>query len=213
MAADLRQQLRLIVVADVEGAGGRDLVEIIRAALQGGAPAVQLRAKISSGREMTRLAEALKQHTRAAGALLFVNDRVDVALAAGADGAHIGDDDLPLTAARQIVPPGFLLGRSVDDIEGAIRAEAEGADYLGAGPVYPTGSKADAGAPVGTDQVSRIASAVEIPVVGIGGIDVTNAAAVIRAGAAGVAVIRAVLGATDPLAATQELLQAATPPA
>ena len=211
MVADLAVNLRLIVVADVEGARGRDLVGIVRAALAGGAPAVQLRAKTSTGRQMFMLAEALLRETRAAGALFFVNDRVDIALAAGADGAHVGDADLPLVAARKIVPPGFLLGRSVETVDQARLAEREAADYLGVGPVFSTGSKADASAPIGTAAISDIVRAVKIPAVAIGGIDATNSAEVLAAGAAGVAVIRAVLGAPDPRAAARELMQGARP--
>lgn len=211
VSADLAERLRLIVVADVDSARGLDLIGIVRAALAGGAPAVQLRAKKSGGREMFELAQALLQETRAAGALLFVNDRVDVALAAGADGAHIGDDDLPLAAARRMVPSGFLLGRSVETEEQAVRAEREGADYLGAGAVYPTGSKADAGTPIGTARLAAISRAVAIPTVAIGGIGVFNAAEVMAAGAAGIAVIRAVLAAPDPRSAARELTRLAKP--
>lgn len=179
---------------------------LVRAALAGGTPAVQLRAKQSTGREMFELAASLVRETRAAGALLFVNDRVDVALAAGADGAHVGDEDLPLAAARRATPPGFLLGRSVETVEQARRAERDGADYLGVGPVFRTGSKPDAGAPIGTSRVAEIAHAARIPSVGIGGITAVNSAEVLRAGAAGVAVIRAVLGDPDPEVAARALL-------
>ena len=111
---ELAARLSLVVITDAECAAGRGLVQVVRAALRGGAPAVQVRAKTETARETVELSRSLREETRAAGALLFVNDRVDVALAAGADGAHLGDDDLPLAAARSIVPPGFLLGRSVD---------------------------------------------------------------------------------------------------
>jgi thiamine-phosphate pyrophosphorylase len=112
MNADLARRLRLIVVTDPDCGAGRDVVEVVRAALRGGAPAIQLRMKDAAAREMTALARALREETRAAGALLFVNDRVDVALAAGADGAHVGQDDLPVAAARRIAPPGLLIGVS-----------------------------------------------------------------------------------------------------
>ncbi len=206
MPDDLAGRLRLLLIADVDAAGGRSLVEIVRAALGAGTPAVQLRGKNTTAREMTELALLLREKTQAAGALFFVNDRVDVALAVEADGAHLGDDDLPVAHARRITPPGFLLGRSADSVSGAIQAEQEGADYLGVGSVYPTGSKADAGTPIGISRISDIVGAVNIPVVGIGGIDASNAAAVFGAGAAGVAVIRAVLNAADPAAATRALL-------
>jgi thiamine-phosphate pyrophosphorylase len=197
-APGLVPRLRLMVITDAGCTGGRGLAEVVRAALRGGAPAVQVRAKTEAARETVELARALREETRAVGALLFVNDRVDVALAAGADGAHLGDDDLPLPAARAIVPPGFLLGRSADTPEQAVRARSEGADYVGVGPVYPTATKADAGEPIGLRRISEVSAVAGIPVVGIGGIGAESAAEVVRAGAAGVAVIRAVMAAADP---------------
>ncbi len=206
MSADLRARLRLIVVTDPDCGAGRGVGDVVRAALRGGAPAIQLRMKDAPAREMATVARTLLAETRAADALLFINDRVDVALAVGADGAHVGQDDLPMAAARGIVPRGFLLGVSAETAELARRAEADGADYVGVGPVYATGSKADAGDAVGTGRITEVASAVRIPVVGIGGIAIANAAAVMRAGAAGVAVISAVMRADDPEAAVRALL-------
>ena len=204
---DLAARLSLIVVTDPD-CGGRSVVDVARAARRGGAPSIQLRAKEGGARETAELARALRQETRKVGALLFVNDRVDVALAAGADGAHVGEDDLPVAAARHIAPLGFLLGVSADTPEAARRAEADGADYVGVGPVYATGSKADAGEPVGVARVRAVAAAVRLPAVGIGGIGAANARPVVEAGAAGVAVISAVMRAPDPEAATRELLRA-----
>lgn len=203
---DLRDRLRLIVVTDPDCGAGRTVADVVRAALRGGAPAIQLRMKDASAREMADAARALLAETRAAGALLFINDRVDVALAAGADGAHVGQDDLPVAAARTIAPPGFLLGVSAETAELARAAQADGADYVGVGPVYATGSKADAGDAVGAERIAQVAAAVRIPVVGIGGITIDNAPPVIRAGAAGVAVISAVMRAPDPEAAVRGLL-------
>jgi thiamine-phosphate pyrophosphorylase len=205
----LAERLRLIVVTDPDCAG-RDLVDVVRAALRGGAPAIQLRMKDGAAREMVEMAQALLAETRPAGALLFVNDRVDVAVIAGADGAHVGQDDLPVGAARRVSPPGFLLGVSAESAELALQAEAEGADYVGVGPVYATGSKADAGDPIGLGRIAEVAASVRIPIVGIGGIAVGNARAVVESGAAGVAVISAVMRADDPESATRELLRATT---
>ncbi len=204
--SDLADRLRLIVVTDPDCGAGRQVADVVRAALRGGAPAIQLRMKDASAREMTELARALLIETRAAGALLFINDRVDVALAVGADGAHVGQDDLPIAAARRIAPPGFLLGVSAETPELARAAQADGADYVGAGPVYLTGSKADAGDAVGAARIAKVAAAARIPVVGIGGITIGNAPTVLRAGAAGVAVISAVMRAADPEAAVRALL-------
>ncbi|HEX5724986.1 MAG TPA: thiamine phosphate synthase [Longimicrobiaceae bacterium] len=205
---ELASRLALVVVTDPGVPAGRTVPAVVRAALRGGAPAVQLRVKEGSARELVELAGALRAETRAAGALLFVNDRVDVALAAGADGAHVGENDLPVAAARRLSPPGFLLGVSAATPEAARRAERDGADYVGVGPVYATASKADAGEAVGVERVAAVAAAVRIPVVGIGGITVASAGEVARAGAAGVAVISAVMRADDPEAAARALLAA-----
>lgn len=206
MTNGLAERLRLIVVTDPE-CGGRPLMDVVRAALQGGAPAIQLRMKDIDARPMADTVRALLAETRRAGALLFINDRVDVALAVGADGAHVGQSDLAAADVRRISPPGFLIGVSAESAALALAAQADGADYVGGGPVYATGSKADAGPPVGTERIGAIATAVRIPVVGIGGITVQNAGAVVRAGAAGVAVISAVMQASDPEAATRALLR------
>lgn len=206
----LAERLRLIVILDTDAVGDRDLMEIARAGLRGGVPAFQLRAKTRSARDMLELARTLVPELNAAGALFFVNDRMDVALSAGADGVHLGNDDLPLGAARIIAPPGFLVGRSVDNVDEARAAERDGADYVGAGPVYRTRSKADAGEIIHPDGIAAIASAVHIPVVGIGGIEIASARAVVEAGAAGVAVIGAVLGSVDPEAATRALMREIT---
>lgn len=205
-AADLVPRLSLVVITDPD-CGGRAIVDVVRAALRAGAPSIQLRGKDQPAREQVDLARALLAETRAAGALLWVNDRLDVALAAGADGVHLGQDDLPLEAARAIVPTGFLIGISAETAELALAAERGGADYVGTGPVYATGSKADAGDAVGCARISEVARAVRIPVVGIGGIAVGNAGEVVHAGAAGVAVISAVMRAADPAAATRDLLR------
>ncbi|MBV9109742.1 MAG: thiamine phosphate synthase [Gemmatimonadetes bacterium] len=204
----LRDRLSLIVITDPSCGEGRTILEVVRAALRGGAPSIQLRGKEMAVREQVELARALLAETRAAGALLWVNDRLDVALAAGADGAHLGQDDLPVEAARRISPPGFLLGISAETPELALAAESGGADYVGTGPVYETGSKADAGSAIGLGRIAEVAAAVRIPVVGIGGIAAANAGEVVRAGAAGVAVISAVMRAPDPEQAVRDLLRA-----
>ncbi len=156
---------------------------------------------------MVEIGRRLLDETRQAGALLFVNDRVDVALAIGADGAHIGAHDLPIRVARRICPPGFLLGRSVGSPDEAVQAQVEGADYVGLGPIVATPSKTDAGAPIGVEGVRAARSAVTVPIVAIGGVDLTNTAEITAAGADGIAVIRAVVRAPDPAAAARELLR------
>ena len=206
-AERLADRLSLVVITDAE-TGGRDLLDVVRAALSGGAPAIQLRAKALPTRELVELGRALRRATADAGALLFVNDRVDVALVVGADGAHLGDDDLPLAAARRIAPPGFLVGRSADTPEQARAAEREGADYVGAGPVVATPSKLDAGAAIGAEGIAAVRAATSLPIVAIGGVGLDSAGEIARAGADGVAVIRAVMQAPDPERAARDLVEA-----
>lgn len=206
----LSHRLRLIVIADTGIVEPERLLDVVQRVLAAGTPAIQLRAKAAGGGAQIELARALREATRQAGALFFVNDRVDVALAVGADGAHLGDDDLPIAGARAIVPPGFLLGRSVDTPAEALAAVREGADYLGAGPVFPTTSKADAGAVLGPAGIREIAAATVLPTVAIGGIEPGNVDQVFATGAAGVAVIRGVLQAPDPAGAARTLLSIAS---
>ncbi|NJP07166.1 MAG: thiamine phosphate synthase, partial [Chloroflexaceae bacterium] len=133
------------VITDRAATRGRTMLDVLRAAIQGGASAVQLRDKTASTRDMLALGEALHVLTRAANIPLIVNDRVDVALALGAEGVHVGQDDMPAPQARQLIGPDLLLGVSAYTVEQAVQAERDGADYIGAGDVYGTPSKADAG--------------------------------------------------------------------
>lgn len=208
MNRTLADRLRLIVITDPDCGRGRDLLDVVRAGLAGGAPAIQLRAKHLPTRQLLDLGKALRELTRSSGALLFVNDRIDVALAVAADGAHLGQDDLRIQAARRIVPAPFLLGVSVDTPEEAVVAEKAGASYVGLGPVYATGSKLDAGPVIGPAGVRAVRAVCGLPIVAIGGIDAANAAEAVQAGADGVAVIRAVMGAEDPGVAASTLIAA-----
>ena len=201
----LRRALRLYVLTDRGLSRGRSEVEIVQAALAGGATAIQLRWKVGPLAEAVRAGRALRELCREAGALFVVNDRVDLALALEADGVHLGVEDLPLAEARRLAGNRLVIGFSPSTLEEALAAERAGADYLGVGPVYGTATKADAGPAVGLEHVRRIAQAVSIPVVGIGGITADNARPVIEAGAAGVAVISAVVAADDPRAAAAAL--------
>ena len=203
MHKPLGPRLSLMVIA---GGPGQGSVEVVRSALRGGATAIQLRWKHATTRELIELGKGFRALTEAAGALLIINDRVDVAIAAGADGAHLGDDDLPVPVARRIVPPEFVLGRSVDTVEEARAAETLGADYVGLGPIFPTASKSDTGPVVGVAGIPAFTSVLRIPVVASGGIDARSAAAVIEAGAGGVAVITAVSGSPDPEGAARTLI-------
>jgi thiamine-phosphate pyrophosphorylase len=187
---------------------GRSTREVVEAAIAGDVDVVQLREKDRSARERYHLGRKLRTLTREAGVTFVVNDRVDLARAVDADGVHLGDDDLPVSVARDSLGPDALVGRSVSFVDDAVAAERAGADYLGVGAVYATGSKDDIDDDeyaVGPKRVSDIAAAVDIPVVGIGGIDADSAGAVVEAGADGVAVITAITRADDPEAATRQL--------
>ena len=205
---ELTSRLRLIVITDRGLAGPRGVAQVVAAALQAGAPAVQLREKTLPPREVLTLARRLRADTAAAHSLFFVNDRVDLALAVGADGVHLGPGDLPVSAARRIAPPGFLIGYSADDEDTARAAVADGADYIGCGTVFPTRTKLDAGETIGLDGLARVVRGAGAPVVGIGGITAPLAHRVFRTGVAGCAVVSAVMGHPDPARAVEELLRA-----
>ena len=208
----LADQLRLMVITDpvlLERRGG-DPVDVCRRAVEGGATAIQVRWKDGAPAEVLQLARAL---VAALPIPVLVNDRVDIALAAGAAGAHLGWDDPPLEALRPHLPAGFLLGLSVGTREEAARAAVLPADYWSVGPCFATANKPDAGPPLGPAGFAALAAlaAPGLPVIGIGGITPANAPLIISAGGAGVAVIGAVLAATDPGAAARALRAAAAP--
>ncbi len=193
----------LLLVTDRRGTGGRDLVDVVAAALDAGLPAVQLREKDLPGRALLALAERLRAATARTDALLLVNDRVDVALAAGADGVHLGGGSMPVDDARRLLPADALVGVST---HAADEVRATTADYAVFGPVRATPSKASFGPPQGIERL-RAATAAAVPVLAIGGIEPGDVPAMRAAGAHGVAVIRAILAAADPAAATRALLK------
>jgi len=207
--ADLRRSLRLMVITDRVMASQRGWLVVVESALEAGATAVQLRDKRAASAELLAMAEHLTPLARRHSALFLVNDRFDIALAAGAHGVHLGDDDLPVAEVRRVVPRDFIIGRSADTEEAAGDAEAAGANYLGVGSVFGTETKKEViGEVIGTEQLARVARAVSIPVVGIGGVDASNAASVVQAGAVGIAVVSAIMKADDPGTMTRELLGA-----
>lgn len=193
-----------MVVTDAALLKGRDPVAACRQAAAGGATIVQVRLKGAPAREVLALARAL---VAAVAVPVIVNDRVDVALAAGAAGAHLGQDDPPLDRLRPHVPPGFLLGLSVGTPAEAERGRDWPADYWSVGPCFATANKQDAGAPLGAEGFARLARLAPhgTPVIGIGGVTLDNAGEIARAGAAGVAVIGAVWNASDPETAARAL--------
>ena len=197
----------LYLVTDRSLARGRAMLDIVRAAVQGGVTCVQLREKTCATREFIEEALAVKEFLRSRGVPLIINDRLDVALAVGADGVHLGKKDMPLAAARAIVTDTMRIGISAESLADAIAAQQGGADYLGVSPIFATPTKTDAAAPLGLVGLQAIRRAVYIPLVGIGGLNRQNAAAVVRCGADGVAVVSAIVAAEDPEQAARELLQ------
>jgi thiamine-phosphate pyrophosphorylase len=202
--------LRLNAIVDPERSGGHDLADLARLVAQGGATLIQLRDKRSETRAMVETARAIKQALAPFAVPLVVNDRVDVALAAGADGVHVGQDDMAVEDARRLLGRGAIIGLSIKTVAEANAAPVELIDYVGSGGVYATTSKQQKNAPIGPEGLARVISALHaraqrLPVCGIAGIDAGNAAAVIAAGADGVAVISALSLAPDPAAAARAL--------
>ena len=196
---------RLYVVTDRHEAAGRALEEIVAAAAQGGAGAIQLREKDLSARDLYALGARLQAALSPYGVPLLINDRLDVALALDAAGVHLAGHSLPTAVARRVLGAGKLLGVSTHSVEEAHRAAEDGADFIVFGPVFTTPSKVAYGPPQGLQHLTTVVRAVRIPVLAIGGIDHTNLPQVVQAGAYGVAMIRAVLAAPDPYKATQQL--------
>ncbi|MGB7018815.1 MAG: thiamine phosphate synthase [Xanthobacteraceae bacterium] len=202
--------LRLNAIVDPERASGRDLADLARLCAEGGATLVQLRDKVSETRAMVAEARAIKQALAPFGVLFVVNDRIDVALAAKADGVHLGPDDMAIEDARVLLGRDAIIGLSVKSVAEADAAPLELIDYVGSGGVYATLSKAQKTPPIGPQGLARIIAALhhrvpDLPVVGIAGIDAGNAAEVIGAGADGVAVISALSQSPDPTSAARGL--------
>lgn len=196
---------RLYVVTDRQQTAGRPLPEVIGAAVRGGVGMVQLREKDLSARHLYALGACLQDALSPHNIPLLINDRLDVAQALDAAGAHLAGHSLPTALARRLLGPHKLLGVSTHSVEEARAAAAEGADFIVFGPVFDTPSKAAYGAPQGLQRLQEVIQHVTIPVLAIGGIDGHNLPQVLQTGAHGVAMIRAVLAAPDPCAATQQL--------
>jgi thiamine-phosphate pyrophosphorylase len=196
----------LYLITDRHQTVGRDLLLVVEEALAGGVRAVQLREKDLSPRELLELARTMRELTARYGAKLIINDRADVALAAGADGVHLGEASIPPDAACQILGTERLIGVSCHSKEGALAAEKSGADFITFGPVYPTPSKAAYGAPVGVERLAETAQLLRIPVFALGGINRENTPEAIATGAAGIAIISAIIAAGNPAEETRAFL-------
>ena len=195
----------LYLVTDAPLSLGRSHRQVVEAAIAGGVTVVQYREKGATTRRMVEEAHGLRELCRRRAVPFIVNDRLDVALAVDADGLHVGQDDLPASLARRLIGRGKLLGVSAESPEEAVRAQADGADYVGASPIFATPTKPDAPPPLGIEGLRLIAAAVSIPVVAIGGINRDNAAAMVEAGAAGIAVVSALVSAEDVESAARSL--------
>jgi thiamine-phosphate pyrophosphorylase len=194
-------RLHLCVITDAGLVPGRDHVVVAEAALAGGADMIQLRDKTGDLRTLLPQARAIRTLCRFRGAVFIVNDRVDLALAVDADGAHVGQEDLPATHARRLLGAGRILGVSTHDPEQAETAQRAGADYIGFGPMFPTGTKETGYSPRGVEALRAIRGRVALPILAIGGITLENVSATIAAGATAPAVISAVVAAPDIAAA------------
>ena len=201
------RDFRLYAITGEEFHRGRDLVNVMEEAIQGGADIIQLRDKKSSKLEVLQKARALRELTKKHGVAFIVNDHIDVALTVDADGIHLGQDDLPLIEARKIVGPNKIIGISTHAIEEAREAERNGADYIGVGPIFATKSKEDVTAPVSTNYIKQVIQEIKIPFVAIGGIKLHNVDKVLQAGATRICAISEIVGASDVKAVCQSFIE------
>jgi thiamine-phosphate pyrophosphorylase len=200
----LQHNYNLYIITDQKLAANRSVVQIIKSVILGGVTIIQYREKTADTGVMIKQAQALHEITRKAKIPLIINDRIDVALAIDADGVHVGQKDMPAIKVRKMIGKNMILGVSANTVNEAIQAERDGADYIGAGPVFITLTKPDADPDIGLQGLKEIKEAVSIPVVAIGGINVKNAEDVLKI-ADGIAVISAVMGAKNPRKVAEEL--------
>lgn len=208
MKPPLREALRLYLVTDPVLHGGRGVLPTCRIALEAGVRFIQLRNKEASTRELCSMAVELKELCDEFSAWFVVNDRVDVALASGAQGVHLGQDDMPASSARRILGPDAVLGVSARTVEEAVEASRAGADYIAANLVFSTDTKKGLGEPLGLEMVGKLSGACQLPLIAIGGIKPGNAGDVMEAGCSGVAVVTAIMNAPDPGAEVRRFLSA-----
>ena len=203
MTFDLRDALRLYLVTDQQALRGRSLTDVVMQAVLGGVTCVQLREKTASTRDFVALACALKALMQPHSVPLVINDRIDVALACGAQGVHLGQSDMPPALARQLLPPEVFIGLSVESLDDVRRAAGQPVDYLGVSPVFATPTKTDTAPPWGLAGLRQVRANSDLPLVAIGGIHLQKALDVLHAGADGLAVVSAICSADDPRAAAQ----------
>lgn len=196
----------LYLITDRKQVAGGDLCLALEGALRGGVRAVQLREKDLNSRELFDLACRLRGLTSRYGAKLLINDRLDIAMAVGADGVHLGESSMPVERVREIAGDGMFIGVSCHCLSGAVAAREGGADFITFSPVYHTPSKAGYGDPVGTERLAEACRLLRMPVFALGGIKPENVRAVMGHGAHGIALISAILAAQDPEAAAREIL-------
>jgi thiamine-phosphate diphosphorylase len=206
----LKLSSRLLVVTDRRQTNGRPLVPLLQRVLTAVAPAIQLRERDLSARELVTLAREVQALTASHRSQLLINDRIDVALALEGVGVHLRSNSLPVPVARQMLGAQRLLGISVHAVEEAVQAESQGVDYIVLGPIYETPSKQMFGPPLGIHTLEKACKLVRVPIIGIGGVTAARAREMRRAGAFGAAVITAILSATDVESAASELLDAVT---
>jgi thiamine-phosphate pyrophosphorylase len=203
--AKLAACLRLYLVTDQQSLRGRSLTDVVMQAVHGGVTCVQLREKSATTREFVTLACALNNVLKPLGVPLVINDRIDVALACGAQGVHLGQSDMPTELARQLLPAQVFIGLSVESLDDVRLAANQPVDYLGVSPIYTTPTKTDTAEPWGLDGLRRVRTMTDLPLVAIGGINMGNAAEVLAAGADSLAVVSALCSADDPCAAARAL--------
>jgi thiamine-phosphate pyrophosphorylase len=201
----VRKKKWLIAITDTALQDRFSHVELARMMIDGGADFVQYRDKQATTKQMIETARDIAALCAASDTKLIINDRVDVAIAADADGVHLGQDDFPIPLARHLLGPDRVVGASVDTVDEAREAWQQGADYVGFGPIYPTGTKADAGPVVGINKLPALTPKFPIPLVAIGGLNKENVEDVLRAGVHGVAVLAGICKAEDPQQATRDI--------
>ncbi|MFC1494273.1 thiamine phosphate synthase [Thermodesulfobacteriota bacterium] len=198
---------KLQIITDISLQSRYSHIDLTEMAIAGGADTIQFRSKSGSTRELIETAEAMKKICKRAGVPLIINDRVDVAMAVNADGVHLGQNDFPISTARKILGHHRIIGGSAGNMDEAEICLKDGADYIGSGPVYYTGSKKDAGPAIGVDSIKRLVEGIPLPLIAIGGIAAVNVPELLKAGVHGVAVISAVCMSEDPAGATEEFIK------